>query len=378
MDKTDLAIVGGFLGSGKTTLIKSACEILRLQSQVPGVITNDQAEGLVDTAFLKKTIPFVEEVSGSCFCCAYDSFINAVKNLVAQKVNIILAEPVGSCADISATVSQPVKDTQKTINFMPFTVVADPEKLANALATVNGGLHPAAAYIVERQLAEADIILLNKCDLLDVKETASLVAKTLERYPEKQVLPISAKTGQGVPAWLGMLGAMRERGETIVEMDYDKYAEGEAALGWLNLRVKLTGKNTDWNQFARNLMQKLRDVFTNSNMAVAHVKIMLASAHGDIFAHLTKNSGNVDYSGEIRDVDEAALLVNCRVESEPDKVLAEVKETLEFLCSHNHITMQIENCASLKPGRPNPVHRYDKIVEGNYSPGCLKGLRPQF
>ena len=46
-------LVGGFLGSGKTTAIRSACELLRQRGEAASVITNDQGTLLVDTAFLQ-------------------------------------------------------------------------------------------------------------------------------------------------------------------------------------------------------------------------------------------------------------------------------------------------------------------------------------
>jgi G3E family GTPase len=64
-------LVGGFLGSGKTTAIIQACRILMADGKKVGVITNDQGKYLVDTAFMKfNDIPTVE-VTGGCFCCNY-------------------------------------------------------------------------------------------------------------------------------------------------------------------------------------------------------------------------------------------------------------------------------------------------------------------
>ncbi|MBQ1332850.1 MAG: cobalamin synthesis protein P47K, partial [Lachnospiraceae bacterium] len=52
MNPTKLILVGGFLGSGKTTLLHTAAGILKKRGFPVGPITNDQASGLVDTAYL--------------------------------------------------------------------------------------------------------------------------------------------------------------------------------------------------------------------------------------------------------------------------------------------------------------------------------------
>ena len=89
-------LVGAFLGSGKTTAIRStACELRRQRGEAASVITNDQGTLLVDTAFLRGSHP-TREVTRGCFCCRYDPLVE------------LLAEAVGSCADLVATVVRPL------------------------------------------------------------------------------------------------------------------------------------------------------------------------------------------------------------------------------------------------------------------------------
>jgi len=68
----DLHLVGGFLGSGKTTAIIGAVKILLSQGKTAAVITNDQGKYLIDTAFFRLSDVPTVEVTGGCFCCNYD------------------------------------------------------------------------------------------------------------------------------------------------------------------------------------------------------------------------------------------------------------------------------------------------------------------
>lgn len=129
MNRSKLILVGGFLGAGKTSLLWKASQLLDQQGARVGMITNDQATNLVDTAFLQRGRGLVREVSGSCFCCNFNGFADAVSYIAEKNPGgVILAEPVGSCTDLSATLMQPLKDQYTdTVDLAPLTVLADPE-----------------------------------------------------------------------------------------------------------------------------------------------------------------------------------------------------------------------------------------------------------
>ena len=73
MAKARYIMVGGFLGAGKTTAILRLAEMLRDDGQRVGLITNDQSVNLVDTAVLAAHGFPVEEITGGCFCCRFNS-----------------------------------------------------------------------------------------------------------------------------------------------------------------------------------------------------------------------------------------------------------------------------------------------------------------
>ena len=100
-----IILVGGFLGAGKTTLLHAAAERLAHAGATVGLITNDQAPDLVDTAWLSRSATGVREVAGSCFCCDFPGFRDAVRSLADGGAEYVIAEPVGSCTDLSASPS---------------------------------------------------------------------------------------------------------------------------------------------------------------------------------------------------------------------------------------------------------------------------------
>ena len=98
MKKRKLILVGGFLGTGKTTLLRQAAQQLTQQGYRVALITNDQAPELVDTGILKQAGWAVGEIAGGCFCCKFDGLVETANKLIqAADPDIIMGEPVGSC-----------------------------------------------------------------------------------------------------------------------------------------------------------------------------------------------------------------------------------------------------------------------------------------
>ena len=143
------------------------------------LITNDQAEGLVDSVYLRQSRSRVLEVSGSCFCCNFNGFVGAVEQAISDGgCDVIIAEPVGSCTDLTATIVRPLMANHPgLVDLAPLTVLADPGRLMDSLEGKTGGLHESAAYIYRKQLEDAGTILIGKSDLLDAEAMGMLLEK---------------------------------------------------------------------------------------------------------------------------------------------------------------------------------------------------------
>src|SRR6266704_1227232 len=109
-DKCRYIMIGGFLGAGKTTSVARLARRLTDQGRRVGLITNDQGSGLVDTAMLRSRGFATEEIPGGCFCCRFHSLVEAAQHLTANsRPEVFIAEPVGSCTDLLATVTYPLR-----------------------------------------------------------------------------------------------------------------------------------------------------------------------------------------------------------------------------------------------------------------------------
>src|SRR5215472_271393 len=125
---TRLLLVGGFLGAGKTTLLLKAAQYLVAQGYRVGMVTNDQAQDLVDTAMARQYEIPVMEVVGGCFCCRFPDLLTSIRRLQESvHPDIILAEPVGSCTDLISTIFRPLHVHHPAqFQVAPLTVLVDP------------------------------------------------------------------------------------------------------------------------------------------------------------------------------------------------------------------------------------------------------------
>src|SRR5213596_2549032 len=179
-------MIGGFLGAGKTTAVAQLALHLKERGLRVGLITNDQGQNLVDTAMLGSQGFPVEEIAGGCFCCRFNSLMDAAQKLSAQtRPDVFIAEPVGSCTDLVATVSYPLRRIYgDQFRIAPLSVLVDPIRALRIFGLAEGGtFSDKVRYIYRKQLEEADFIVINKCDLLAAEQRNSLNAALAENFP---------------------------------------------------------------------------------------------------------------------------------------------------------------------------------------------------
>jgi CobW/HypB/UreG, nucleotide-binding domain len=357
-------MVGGFLGAGKTTALLKLAEHYHARGLRVGLVTNDQAQNLVDTNLLRGQGFDVREVPGACFCCKFDELIDRVKDLGTDaRPDVILAEPVGSCTDLVATVVQPIKDLYGgQLEVAPYAVLFKPSHGLKILRHEKaGGFSPKAAYIFRKQLEEADAILVNRVDELPKDQVDEVVRLTNEQFPGTPVLRVSAVTGEGFAAVHELLDRTGPFGRKILDIDYDTYAEGEAELGWLNASVSLAATEPfALDAVLSAVMDGLRVAVRNGGGEVAHLKVIGTDDGGafgvanlvstDSEPVLSLASGATPRSAEV--------IVNARVAMDPDTLEADVRRIVSGVCTAFRIVPTFRQSQSLRPGRPTPTHRY--------------------
>ncbi len=363
MNQTRIILVGGFLGAGKTTLIWRVAERLMSQGKKVALITNDQAPELVDSELLRRHNLTVGEVAGSCFCCNFNGFTDAIQQ-VGDGADYVLAEPVGSCADLSATILQPLKKYwSTTLLVSPLTVLADPTRLASILNGEQAGLHEDAAYIYRKQLEEADIIAITKADTLSDDALAQLKASAEQTFPQSRVTTLSAVSGDGLDLWITDVVTHTDAGKHLLDIDYDRYAHGEAVLGWLNGTVMLhASQPADWDEFLTTFVGDLQATLERQSLPVGHVKIIAESGKDYAIANITGADCALTLRTGAAASTDVRLIINARVECTPERLDQLVRDAL-VRAINGRYTDEVTAWRHLQPGRPNPTHHFDEVVD---------------
>ena len=355
-------MVGGFLGAGKTTAILQLAQRLSAQGLKVGLITNDQSVGLVDTALLEAQAFPVEEITGGCFCCRFNSLVEAANKLTERlRPDVFIAEPVGSCTDLQATVSYPLRRIYgDDFSIAPLSVLVDPIRALRVLGVEEGkAFSPKVLYVYAKQLEEAQFILINKTDLVSPERLAALKSALRERFGG-EVLEISARQGRGMEGWLMRLQQQCQDGPAM-QVDYEEYAEGEALLGWLNVTLRQRAeKAVDGNQLLRYLAREVQGQVQAKGVEVAHLKMTLAPEEGaDIgVINLVRNDGEPELAYQLQaDLAAGTLLINLRAEGDPEGLRASVVQAVEKAARDMRTQLTVEHIEAFRPGRPQPTHR---------------------
>jgi Ni2+-binding GTPase involved in maturation of urease and hydrogenase len=356
-------MVGGFLGAGKTTTVARLAAMYRKRGVNIGIVTNDQAADLVDTHSLRSQGYDVGEVAGACFCCNFNELTDTVQRLETnRRPDLILAEPVGSCTDLVATVLQPLMGLfGQKFRVAPYAVILKPSHGLRILRNdKRGGFSPNAEYIFRKQIEEADVVLVNRIDELTREQLEEITALLEKHHPGLPVLRISAKTGEGFDGLVEFLDQEGDFGRRILDLDYDLYAAGEAELGWLNGSLTASANEPfSLDALLLGIVEQLRKSLDARGAETAHLKtIGLWEGYYGV-ANLVSRDGKAELSlPSNRQLREANVIVNARVAIDPTELETLVRQAVDAAASDLSVRVAFEQAQSFRPSRPVPTHRY--------------------
>lgn len=361
--KAHYLMVGGFLGAGKTTALFRAGAYLHTRGVRVGLIMNDQSDALVDTAIVRSRNLPVEEIAGGCFCCRFNSLVEAAERLARDAApDVFLAEPVGSCTDLAATVTMPLRHLYgERYAVAPLSVLVDPDRALRVLGREGGrAFSPKVQYVYRKQLEEAELLVINKVDVVAAARVSAL-RDTLHRdYPSARIVELSARTGAGLPAWIDSLLDGEGAGQPL-DIDYDRYADGEALLGWLNCLVSVDGRGADGDELIEGLAARIHGALAAQRIEIAHLKLTLTPLDGGGIAVVNAVSSERGPEMAFRidaPVDRAEITVNLRAEAEPADLERAVRDAAAAESAARGVALAITHLERFRPSRPVPTHRF--------------------
>jgi G3E family GTPase len=189
--------IAGFLGSGKTSaLLLISKKISSEHKKRVAIIVNEIGDVPVDARVLELGGLRVKEIAGGCICCELSGNLALTLSELAEKFDpdIVLIEPTGVAIpdQVKVAIGMGRRDTTVRIDVGPVIVIYDALRIDELLSneTVNN--------FINRQILNAEVVAINKVDLVDETRIQYCENKIRETNPNVRIMRLSALKGEGI------------------------------------------------------------------------------------------------------------------------------------------------------------------------------------
>lgn len=181
-----IAIIGGFLGSGKTTTILNIGKYLSGQGKKVAIIVNEIGEIGLDGDTLSMGGITTKELTNGCICCTLKISIRVTLMNLAEEYgpDVVLIEPTGLAFpkqlrdDVSSLEISP-------LSFAPVVTIVDPSRFDLGQQEI--------PRFMETQIVEAEVLCINKTDVVSIGKVLSAEKALKELNSEARIIKFSAK-----------------------------------------------------------------------------------------------------------------------------------------------------------------------------------------
>jgi len=270
---------------------------------------------------------------------------------------VIFAESVGSCTDLIATVARPLSTFYPETDIV-ITTFADASLLSSIITGSSSFLNDEVQYIYKNQLAEADILIINKIDLIK-QEELSLIKKIIdEDYADKTVLYQNSLDQNDIHRWLKNLHQYTlTNNRKSPDIDYDIYAAGEAMLAWLDEHIEISTINYTASQVAFTIIEKIVTDIKRLDLTIGHLKFFIDDGIHQQKISFTANTNESAVLNTLNKSNRVSLLINARIQTSADQLKALVEEVINSIALQTNSKIKIKTISSFQPGYPNPTYR---------------------
>ncbi len=192
-------IIGGFLGSGKTTILLSLAKLYTGKGKSVAIIVNESGEVGVDGSTIKAQGFSATELPEGCICCSLVGSLQATLKQIKSDIDpdILIIEPTGLA--LPHKVKQFVHTSMIDEDSCSIIGLADADRFDSLIEKKEN--------FYKMQMSGSDIVLINKSDLVTKDEISHITAWFSENYPSKPVFSVSAKTDAGMEVLYDFIGS---------------------------------------------------------------------------------------------------------------------------------------------------------------------------
>jgi G3E family GTPase len=216
-------------------------------------------------------------------------------------------------------------------------------------------------YIFDKQIEEAPLLIINKIDLLDEVEAEELAILARNRYPEKSILMSNSHNAEDVKLWVRQIETENlESSWKSLDMDYQRYGEGESQLAWLDEVVKIEAPRVNARDLAILLISTILNGLQTEKAAIGHLKFLLSADDGEVKVSFTSLK-QPDWQSQIPPLYGTRLTVamNARVEIAAQRLHEIIRSAVQNTADAGGGMWSESDLEYFHPGFPNPTHRIE-------------------
>jgi G3E family GTPase len=216
-------------------------------------------------------------------------------------------------------------------------------------------------YIWKKQIEEAEILVINKTDLLSVEELKVLKNLSENLFPSKQLLFQNSLDNDSLKQWIELIDKQSENKEhRSIDVDYEIYGKGEANLAWLDEEIEINTYDNSSVELAYNFINRVTEDIVSKGFTIGHLKYLMVFNDKSVkISHTTVTDKAIAGSLTYEKAGSVDLLVNARIQTSPDELRMILFENLNKLKSNKGVLVNEKFLSYFKPGFPNPTHRLE-------------------
>lgn len=341
--------MSGFLGAGKTTTMIALAEHMDENYGKTAIIANDLGANLVDTSLTQTSGCTVVEIGNDCICYQMDNTIDQIRRLRDKENAVFVMSDIPGCGvgALDHVYHTLHKEHEEEFKLSPFTVLVDPERLRMIMpekADIN--LPDELVYLLKLQLEEADLIVLNKIDLLDDETIQRYMGFLKEACPDIPCMAISAKKRIGIAELAEYLTTHTTELKNFSVRNNHEFEAAESKLTWYNRRVYFktnSGEKVDCNAVVDDIIESIRMSLIERKRNVPHLKTFATSGAGDFCkASLIGVDYDTEYAQQfLRPHKNMRMIINARAVCESRPLARLMDDAIDEVCDRYDLDCQV-------------------------------------
>jgi G3E family GTPase len=259
-----LLIISGFLGSGKTSILMPLVKQLTENGMKIAIIENEVGKTGVDDIYLKEHGLNVKEIFSGCICCTLR--LDLIRTLLSLEneydPDLVILEPSGVAGP--SQILNALQGYGGDIDSKSLLSIIDAERFSK-LATMN-------LPIITDGIKNADLVVVNKIDLVNDEQLVSLNNKLLEFNKDADIINISILNNTNVDAFFQLIQNLliHTNNQNLSQILNIKEKNGDAP------QIYSTEFSLDFNEIGLN-EKEIKNIYAKKIEAIAK-KLKKASA----------------------------------------------------------------------------------------------------